>query len=89
MNNIKIPQISFIPFCKGITDGELNEYMINSDDTDFLIYLRCKYKTDKEWEYSVEAATCGFDDGIVWLNDWNEGQQDIEYLAISKTGEIE
>lgn len=36
----------------------------------------------------MEAATCGFDDGIVWLNDWDEGQQDVEYLAITKIGEI-
>lgn len=88
MNDIKIPQINFIPLKKCITDDELNEYMLNSDDTNFLIYLRCKYKTDKEWEYLVEAATCGFDDGIVWLNDWDEGQQDVEYLAITKIGEI-
>lgn len=89
MNEIKIPQINFFPLKQGITDDELNEYMVNSDDTNFLIYLRCKYKTDKEWEYLAEAATCGFDDGIVWLNDWDEGQQDVEYLAITKIGEIE
>ena len=87
MNDIKIPKINFIPLKQCITDDELNEYMVNSDDTNFLIYLRCKYKTDKEWEYLVEAATCGFDDGIVWLNDWDEGQQDVEYLAITKIGE--
>ena len=87
MNDIKMPKINFIPLKQCITDDELNEYMVNSDDTNFLIYLRCKYKTDKEWEYLVEAATCGFDDGIIWLNDWDEGQQDVEYLAITKLGE--
>ena len=88
-NDLKMPQINFIPLKQGITEDELNEYMVNSDDTNFLIYLRCKYKTDKEWEYLVESATCGFDDGIIWLNDWDEGQQDVEYLAITKIGEIE
>lgn len=68
MNEIKIPQINFVPLKQGITDDELNEYMVNSDDTNFLIYLRCKYKIDKEWEYLVEAATCGFDDGMFKLD---------------------
>ena len=62
MNDIKIPQINFIPLKQGITEDELNEYMVNS-------------------------ATCGFDDGIVWLNDWDEGQQDVEYLAITNIGD--
>ena len=48
MNDIKMPKINFVPLKQGITDDELNEYMVNSYDTNFLIYLRCKYKTDKE-----------------------------------------
>lgn len=87
MNDIKIPKINFVPLKQGITEDELNEYMINSNDTNFLIYLRWKYKTDKEWNYLVEAATCSFYDGIIWLNDCDEDQQDVEYLAITKIGE--
>jgi hypothetical protein len=83
---IKAPSIRFVPLKKGMAEDELNEYMIG-DDSNFLVYLRCKYKSQHEWEYLTEAASPGFDDGICWLNDWWEGQQDVEYLAISKLGE--
>ena len=38
---------------------------------------------------SIEAASwgCESDGRVCWLDDWWEGQQDVEYLAISKLGE--
>lgn len=82
-----LPLIGFMHLKKGTTEQELNEYMINADDCSFLVYLRYRYECDTEWEYSAEAAACSFNENICWLNDWWEGQQEVEYLAISKLSE--
>ena len=82
-----LPLIGFMHLKKGTTEQELNEYMINADDCSFLVYLRYRYEGDTEWEYSAEAAACSFNGNICWLNDWWEGQQEVEYLAISKLSE--
>ena len=92
LGEAKAPAIRFVPLKKGITEDELNDYMWKSNDSNVLVYLRYRYNTDvfkQEWQYSIEAASWGCEcDGIVcWLNDWWEGQQDVEYLAISKLGE--
>lgn len=88
MNDIKIPSIEFVRLKKGITEEELNDYMEENDDGSFFVYLRYKYDFEEEWTYSIECASydyCRFT--VCWLNDWYEGQQNVEYLAISKLGE--
>ena len=88
MNEIKIPSIEFVRLKKGITEEELYDYMAENDDGGFLVYLRYKYDFEKEWDYSIECAS--YDccrDAVCWLNDWYEGQQNVEFLAISKLGE--
>ena len=88
MNEIKIPSIEFVRLKKGITEEELNDYMEENDEGSFFVYLRYKYDFEEEWNYSIECASydyCRFT--VCWLNDWYEGQQNVEYLAISKLGE--
>ena len=88
MSDIKIPSIEFIRLKKGITEEELNDYMEENKDGSFFVYLRYKYDFEEEWTYSIECASydyCRFT--VCWLNDWYEGQQNVEYLAISKLGE--
>lgn len=88
MNDIKIPSIEFVRLKKGMTDSELNDYIAENDDYSFLVYLRYKYDFEEEWTYSTEcAAWNACEDCVSWLNDWHEGQQNVEYLAISKLGE--
>ena len=88
MNEIKIPSIEFVRLKKGITEEELNDYIAKNDDYSFLVYLRYKYDFEKEWTYSTEcAAWYACEDCVSWLDDWYEGQQNVEYLAISKLGE--
>lgn len=88
MNDIKIPSIEFVRLKKGMTGRELNHYMENANDYSFLVYLRYKYDFEEEWTYATECASWGSDeDTVCWLNDWYEGQQNIEYLAITKIGE--
>lgn len=88
MNEIKIPSIEFVRLKKGMTASELYDYMEENDDDSFLVYLRYKYDFEEEWDYSIECAS--YDccrDTVCWLNDWYEGQQNVEYLAISKLEE--
>jgi hypothetical protein len=91
MNEIKIPSIEFVRLKKGMTDSELYDYMAENDDWGcFLVYLRYKYDFEEEWDYFVECAS--YDcctETVFWLNDWYEGQQNVEYLAISKLGWLE
>ena len=64
------------------------EKLTENDDYSFLVYLRYKYDFEEEWTYSTEcAAWNACEDCVSWLNDWYEGQQNVEYLAISKLGE--
>jgi hypothetical protein len=87
MNDIKIPSIEFVRLKKGMTDKKLNHYMGNADDYSFLVYLRYKYDFEKEWTYATECASWWSDGNTVnWLDDWYEGQQNVEYLAITKIG---
>ena len=88
MNDIKIPSIEFVRLKKGMTDSELNDYIAENDDYSFLVYLRYKYDFEEEWTYSTECAEWNAcEDCVSWLNDWYEGQQNVEYLAISKLEE--
>ena len=80
---MEMPKINFEPLLNNSKDALLEiircyEYVIC-----FLVYLRCKYSHETQWEYLIEC--CGlynFND-IIWFNDWYEGQQDVEYLGIA------
>jgi hypothetical protein len=41
----------------------------------------------EQFETGIYIVGNGCEDTISWLNDWYEGQQNVEYLAISKLGE--
>ena len=89
MNDIKIPSIEFVRLKKGITEEELYNYMVEEDDDycNYLVYLRYKYDFEKEWDYSVQCVSIDCcEECLNWLDDWYEGQQNVEYLAISKLG---
>ena len=74
---------------------KLNEFfeMLDADDfprTDYIVLL--KYKYDWEKEYTVENEYLEYDgnhDEWVWLNDWNEGQTDVEVLGYIDIDEVE
>lgn len=65
------------------TLDELVAVMQEHPQAAFIVTLRCKYKNESKWEYLSEScALCNFDD-VIWLNDWHEGQEDVEYLYIA------
>ena len=80
-----LPDIKFVPFQDDVTEKDLMEYMITHYEEEiFLVHLRCRYEHEKQWQYITDACClCGFDD-ILWLNDWYEGQQYVEYLGITQ-----
>lgn len=48
-----------------------------------LVSMRYKYSNEEEWEYRNEylEVDTSVDGNYVWLNDWNEGQEDVEILG--------
>ena len=47
------------------------------------MYLRCKYSHQTEWEYLIEGCDLYDQNDIIWRNDWDEGQQYVEYLGVA------
>lgn len=45
--------------------------------------MRYRYFTDNEWEYSNEVLEVDFteDKNYFWLDDWNEGQPEVEIFG--------
>lgn len=80
-----LPDIRFVPFESGATEKDLIEYMsANYEESTFLVYLRCRYEHEKLWEYIIDACCLCNSNDILWMNDWFEGQQHVEYLGITQ-----
>ena len=80
-----LPNIKFTSFKQGATQEDLVEYMQSrTNEFVFLVFLRCRYKYEDKWTYITDACSlCGFDD-ILWMTDWHEGQEYVEYLGITQ-----
>ena len=80
-----LPDIKFVPLQTGTTEKDLVEYMkAHYEESIFLVHLRCRYEYEKQWEYITDACcVCNFDD-VLWMSDWHEGQQHVEYLGITQ-----
>ena len=58
---------------------------------DIIVRLKYKYSHEDEWTYSNEILeydgnySCGI---YCWLNDWDEGQQDVVVLGYIPVDEI-
>lgn len=82
----KPPNIRFVPLQFGNTEDDLIAEFENYDhrrNPTHLVYLRYKYCFEKEWTYAVEACRVNLAHSPIWFNDWWEGQEDVEYLAVS------
>ena len=80
---MKMPKINFDPLLNNSEDALLERIYKNPGASCFLVYLRCKYSHQMEWEYLIECCElCNLND-IIWFSDWWEGQQDVEYLGIA------
>ena len=55
---------------------------------DRIVYLRYKYSWEDEWTYANEILEVSAEGYYSWLNDWNEGQQEIEILGCVPVSDI-
>ena len=79
---IIFPKLEFTKLSQR-TEDELFEYINNSNDCQFLVYMRIKYDWEEKWEYLIEYCCFNYNtDTLEWLFDWDEGQQNVEYLGI-------
>ena len=58
---------------------------------DKLVYMRYKYSWEDRWTYSNEylEVDMNVDGYYIWLNDWNEGQEDVEILGCIDVSDID
>lgn len=73
---------------------KLNQFfeMLDAYDflrTDYVVRLRYKYDWEKNYTTSNEYLQYDSRDEWVWLNDWNEGQTDVEVLGYIALDEVE
>lgn len=66
----------FYKYCDRLTFG------------DYIVRIKYKYNHEKVYMISNEIITITYD-LIEWLNDWYEGQEDIEVLGIISVDAIE
>lgn len=45
--------------------------------TDYIVCLRLRYENEKEFQTTTEILEYVGDNNYQWVNDWNEGQQEI------------
>ena len=80
---MEMPKINFEPLLNYSEDSLLKKVWDNPLASCFLVYLRCKYAHHTEWEYLIECCCNTYPGSLLWLNDWYEGQDDVEYLGIA------
>jgi hypothetical protein len=57
---------------------------------DFIVEVRYKYNHETEWNVENEILEYdGNNNEFVWLNDWYEGQEDVEYTGIIALSDVE
>lgn len=79
------PNIRFVPLEKHDEDS-LYEWLEenNSRNDVFLVYIRQRYRCKKDWEYLIDGCSLGSEESqIIWLNDWWEGQEEVEFLVVT------
>lgn len=83
---IKLATLDF-SIMENRTEKELLDFIYREDNLSYLYFIvsmRYIYEWDNEWIYSVEVCKRYYDDmNICWFSDWNEGQEIVEYIAVS------
>lgn len=68
-----------------MSEEEFFEWLKTHDNAicDKLVRIRYKYSWEKEWTYSNEILQVYFNSDRLyeWLDDWNEGQEQVEILG--------
>ena len=74
-----------------MTEAKFDEWLETQPIEDKLVYLKYKYSHEEEWTFSNEIleVDMSVDGCYVWLNDWDEGQQDVEILGCIAISDID
>lgn len=80
----KMPTLCFVPLEKHTEDDLIEELKKHEcENPTQLVWFRYKYHFEKKWTYDVEACRADLAYNLDWFTDWWEGQEDVEYLAVS------
>ena len=67
---------------RGCTIEQFFEYMKENNLFEVIVNIRYKYSYENNYTYSNEYLCYHFEhDTFEWLNDWDEGQKDVEILG--------
>lgn len=77
---MKISPIKIKNFFQTQTADELDAFVDRYDGYNLLILIRSKCDELEEWHYSYELLLWN-DFCHEWQNDWDEGQEYVEYLG--------
>lgn len=58
------------------------EYL--NPNKNYSVIMRTRYSSTDKWYYSNELCTTKIMEGILWLNDWDEGQQYVDFIAFAE-----
>lgn len=88
MDDLKFNPIEFELLEDTSEDGLFKFIEKKNDETlDSVFIVATKYKysfeSDDEWTFENLMLVYTFSEGYMWEYDWNEGQQDVEFLAVA------
>ena len=76
-----------------MTIEEFNKWLKTQLCCPKLVHIRYKFKHEQVWTQENVILDIDFDlnpdDGYVWLDDWNEGQENVEILGCINICDIE
>lgn len=68
-----------------MTLNEFFDWLMTKPIETMIVELRYKYSWEEKWTYSNEILEVDWSNGndcpYIWLNDWNEGETDVEVLG--------
>ena len=74
-----------------MTELEFDKWLETQPIEDKLVSMRYKYSHERKWTQSNEVleVDMSVDGNYVWLNDWDEGQEDVEILGCIPISDID
>lgn len=73
-----------------MTESDFYKWLETQPVEDKIVSIKYKHSYEKEWTQSNEIleVDLSYEDVYVWLNDWDEGQTDIEILGCISVSDI-
>ena len=72
-----------------MTIEEFNKYIRKQPLQTYIVEIKLKYQHEKEYRYTNEILSVENGCDYVWLNDWHEGEEDVEILNCVALNDID